>query len=78
MFRSEPAFTPKVPRRSLPPYVYRQTEIRNEVTPYVLSARGRPDGAGAHRKADGAGLSQKPMRLCNGGDMLTDSRLMRM
>jgi hypothetical protein len=50
--------------------------IRNEVTLYVLSWRGRTPGAGTHRKAYGAGLSQKRTPLCNEGDRLTDSRLM--
>ena len=66
---------PKVTRQTLPPYVHRQTGIRNEVTPHVLSGRGRTTGAGTHRKACGVGLSQKPMPLGNEEDKLTDSRL---
>jgi len=57
-----------------PPYVYRQTGIRNEGTLQLLSTVGRRAGAGANRKDCRKGLSQKPTPHGNRGDMLTDSQ----
>jgi len=57
-----------------PPYVYRQTEIRNEGTLQLLSYAGRRVGGGANRKDCRKGLSQKPRPRRNGEDMLTDSQ----
>ena len=49
---------PQVARRNLPPYVHRQTGIRNEVTLHELSAQ-ETSGAGANRKACGEGSLKK-------------------
>jgi len=57
-----------------PPYVYRQTGIRNEGTLQWLSHANRRGGEGANRKDCRKGLSQKPRPRCNGEDMLTDSQ----
>jgi len=43
-----------------PPYVYRQTGIRNEGTLQLLSRAGRHAGGGTNRKDCRTGLSQKP------------------
>ena len=47
-------------RQSCPPYVHRQTGIRNEVTSYVLSGPRSTTGAGANRKAYEEGFLKKP------------------
>jgi hypothetical protein len=70
------ALTPHESRQSVPPYLHRQTGIRNEVTLDVLSNLGRPLGVGANRKTYEVGLSQTPTPFRNGQEMLTDSRWM--
>ncbi len=65
---------PTKPGSMFPPYVYRQTGIRNEGTLQLLSPAGHRRGEGANRKDCRTGLSQKPKPHGNREDMLTDSQ----